>query len=150
MWLQIIKKYTPHVPQFFLILGLLLPYQSTSAAQLDFSQPLEGLIGQAERGRNLVSNKQKSMCLLCHQGPFPEDHFQGNLAPDLSQIALRLNPAQLRARIVDSSQFNSQTIMPSYYKTEGLNRVQQNFKGQTILTAQEIEDVIAFLVTLKP
>jgi len=68
----------------------------------------------------------------------------------LGLIAQRLTAAQLRAQIVDASQFNPQTIMPSYYRTEGLTRVSQSYKGQTILTAQEIEDVIAFLETLKP
>ena len=133
-----------------IVFGLLLSFPLSASAQQEMSQPLLGLIGQADRGRALVSNKQKSLCLLCHQGPFPEDHFQGNLAPDLGLIAQRLNTEQLRARLVDASQFNPQTIMPSYYRTEGLTRVLQSYKGQTILTAQEIEDVIAFLETLKP
>ena len=133
-----------------IFIGLWLSFPSNSLAQQEMTQPLEGLMGQADRGRTLVSNKQKSLCLLCHQGPFPEDRFQGNMAPDLSLIAQRLTAAQLRARIVDASQFNPQTIMPSYFKTEGLTRVLQSFKGKTILTAQEIEDVIAFLETLKP
>jgi L-cysteine S-thiosulfotransferase len=148
MGLQHLICYIPHVSSIFL--GLLLSFPLSALAQQEMTQPLQGLIGQADRGRALVSNKQKSLCLLCHQGPIPEDRFQGNLAPELSLIAQRLNAAQLRARIVDASQFNSQTIMPSYYRTEGLNRVLQSFKGQTILTAQEIEDVIAFLETLKP
>ncbi len=133
-----------------IFIGLWLSFPSNSLAQQEMTQPLEGLMGQADRGRTLVSNKQKSLCLLCHQGPFPEDRFQGNMAPDLSLIAQRLTAEQLRARIVDASQFNPQTIMPSYFKTEGLTRVLQSFKGKTILTAQEIEDVIAFLETLKP
>jgi sulfur-oxidizing protein SoxX len=124
--------------------GLLLSFPLSASAQQEMSQPLQGFIGQADRGRALVGNKQKSLCLLCHQGPFPEDHFQGNLAPDLGLIAQRLDTAQLRARMVDASQFNPQTIMPSYYRTEGLTRVLQSFKGKTILTAQEIEDVIAW------
>ena len=133
-----------------IFIGLLLSFPFDALAQQEMTQPLQGLIGQADRGRTLVSNKQKSLCLLCHQGPFPEDRFQGNMAPDLSLIAQRLTTAQLRARIVDASQFNPQTIMPSYFKTEGLTRVLQSFKGKTILTAQEIEDVIAFLETFKP
>ncbi len=148
MGLQHLVCYIPYVSSFFL--GLFLSFPLSALAQQEMTQPLQGLIGQADRGRALVSNKQKSLCLLCHQGPIPEDRFQGNLAPDLSLIAQRLNAAQLRARIVDASQFNPQTIMPSYYRTEGLTRVLQSFKGQTILTAQEIEDVIAFLETLKP
>ena len=148
MGLQYLICYIPHVSSIFL--GFLLSFPLSALAQQEMTQPLQGLIGQADRGRALVSNKQKSLCLLCHQGPIPEDRFQGNLAPDLCLIAQRLPAAQLRARIAHASQFNPKTIMPSYYRTEGLTRVLQSFKGQTILTAQEIEDVIAFLETLKP
>jgi sulfur-oxidizing protein SoxX len=148
MGLQKLIYFIPHTSSIFL--GLLMSFTLSAFAQQEMTQPLQGLIGQADRGRVLVSNKQKSLCLLCHQGPIPEDRFQGNLAPDLSLIAQRFTAAQLRARIVDASQFNPQTIMPSYYRTEGLTRVSQSYKGQTILTAQEIEDVVAFLETLKP
>lgn len=148
MGLQKLINFIPHTSSIFL--GLLMSFTLSAFAQQEMTQPLQGLIGQADRGRALVSKKQKSLCLLCHQGPIPEDHFQGNLAPDLGLIAQRLTAAQLRARIVDASQFNPQTIMPSYYRTEGLTRVSQSYKGQTILTAQEIEDVVAFLETLKP
>jgi len=126
-----------------------LVLHAQASADIDMPMPLQGLTGSAERGRALVGNKQQSLCLLCHQGPFPEDRFQGNLAPNLTQSAQRLQASQLRARIVDASQFNPQTIMPPYYRTEGLYRVTPSLKGQPILSAQEIEDVIAFLVSLK-
>jgi sulfur-oxidizing protein SoxX len=87
---------------------------------------------------------------LCHSGPFPEERFQGTLAPDLATSASKLSAAQLRARIVDASRFNPNTIMPSYFRTAGLTRVAPQFAGKSILTAQEIEDVVAFLVSLKP
>ena len=111
---------------------------------------LSGQPGDPVRGRALVVSRQEGLCILCHSGPFPEERFQGNLAPDLAASAARLSPAQLRARMVDASRFNPDTIMPSYFRTDGLTRVAPQFVGKTILTAQDIEDVVAFLVSLKP
>ena len=104
--------------------------------------------GDPLRGKAIVASRQTGLCLLCHSGPFPEERFQGNLAPELKASVARLNASQLRARIVNAAHFNPQTIMPSYYQTSHLNRVAPKFAGQTILSGQEIEDVIAFLVTL--
>lgn len=104
--------------------------------------------GNPVRGKAIVLSRQTGLCLLCHSGPFPEERFQGNLAPDLKVSVARLNVPQLRARIVNAAHFNPQTIMPAYYQTAHLNRVAPKFAGQTILNGQEIEDVIAFLTTL--
>jgi len=104
--------------------------------------------GDAARGRIIVASRQTGLCLLCHSGPFPEERFQGNLAPELKASAARLNTPQLRARIVNAAHFNPQTIMPAYYQTGNLNRVAPKFIGQTILSGQEIEDVLAFLTSL--
>jgi sulfur-oxidizing protein SoxX len=104
--------------------------------------------GNPVRGRSIVASRQTGLCLLCHSGPFPEERFQGNLAPELKASVARLNAPQLRARIVNAAHFNPQTIMPSYYQTSHLNRVAPKFVDQTILNGQEIEDVIAFLMTL--
>jgi sulfur-oxidizing protein SoxX len=70
------------------------------------------------------------------------------LAPELKASVARLNAPQLRARIVNAAHFNPQTIMPAYYQVDNLNRVAPKFTGQTILSGQEIEDVIAFLINL--
>lgn len=94
-------------------------------------------------------DRQVGLCLLCHSGPFPEQRFMGDLAPDLAGVGARLSAAQIRLRIVDPGRVNPATIMPAYFKTEGLQRVAPAFRGKTLLTAQQIEDVIAFLVTLK-
>lgn len=111
---------------------------------------LSGAPGDPERGRVIVLSRQSGLCILCHSGPFPEERFQGNLAPDLALSASRLSAAQLRARIVDASRFNPDTIMPPYFKKDHSARIAPQFAGKTILTAQEIEDVVAFLVSLKP
>jgi sulfur-oxidizing protein SoxX len=110
---------------------------------------LTGAAGDPERGRAIVGNRQVGLCLLCHTGPFPDEHFQGNLAPDLTGAGSRASAGQLRFRIVDASRLNPNTIMPPYYRVDGLQRVAANFRGKPILSAEQIEDVVAFLVTLK-
>jgi len=95
-----------------------------------------------------VAKRQVGLCLLRHSGPFPEERFQGDLAPDLRSAA-RLSEGQIRQRIVDSTKVNPQSIMPAYYRSEGLERVAPVYRGKTILTAEQIEDVVAYLTTLK-
>ena len=109
---------------------------------------LTGAKGDPARGRAIVANRQVGLCLLCHSGPFPEERFQGDLAPDL-RSATRLTEGQIRQRIVDSTKVNPQSIMPAYYRTEGLERVAPAYRGKTILSAEQIEDVVAYLTTLK-
>jgi sulfur-oxidizing protein SoxX len=105
--------------------------------------------GDPERGRAIVANRQVGLCLLCHKGPFPEERFQGDLAPDLEGVGSRLSEAQIRERLVDPSRGNPDTIMPAYYKKDGLTRVAPAYRGKTIFTAEQIDDVVAYLVTLK-
>jgi L-cysteine S-thiosulfotransferase len=109
---------------------------------------LTGAKGDPVRGRAIVANRQVGLCLLCHSGPFPEERFQGNLAPDLRNAG-RLSDAELRMRLVDPARANPQTIMPAYYRTDGLARVAPSYKGKTLLSPEQIEDVVAFLATLK-
>jgi sulfur-oxidizing protein SoxX len=110
---------------------------------------LTGAKGDPVRGRAIVADRQVGLCLLCHSGPIPEERFQGDLAPSLAGAGARWSEGQLRLRIADPAKVNPKTIMPSYYKTEGLDRVAPSFRGKTILNAQQIEDVVAYLVTLK-
>lgn len=135
-------------PAAFPALVLLLALTGRAAAG-DALAPLTPERGDAGRGRAIVANRQLGLCLLCHSGPIPEERFQGNLAPDLTGIGARLTEGQIRQRIVDPSSVNPQTIMPSYYRSEGLQRVAPSFRGRTILSAQQIEDVVAYLATLK-
>jgi len=109
---------------------------------------LTGAKGDPARGRAIVANRQVGLCLLCHSGPFPEERFQGNLAPDLRSAA-RLTEGQIRQRIVDPTKVNPQSIMPAYYKSEGLARVAPVYRGKTVLAAEQIEDIVAYLLTLK-
>jgi sulfur-oxidizing protein SoxX len=111
--------------------------------------PLTSAPGDAERGRAIVTNRQVGLCLLCHSGPFPSERFQGNLAPDLKGVGARLSEGQMRLRIVDQGRVNPASIMPAYYRTDGPSRVAPAFRGKPILTAEQIEDVVAFLTTLR-
>jgi sulfur-oxidizing protein SoxX len=112
-------------------------------------QSLTGGKGDPARGRAIVANRQVGLCLLCHSGPFPEERFQGNLAPDLAGAGTRSSEGQLRLRIADPARINPATIMPAYHRTEGLVRVAPAHRGKPILSAEQIEDVVAFLMTLK-
>ena len=123
----------------------LRPYAVTGDAILE---PLTNARGDATRGRALVVERS-STCILCHSGPFPEQKFQGDLAPDLSGSGSRASEGQLRLRLVDASRLNAATIMPSYYRTDGLDRVGTPWRGKPILSAEQIEDIVAYLVTLR-
>jgi sulfur-oxidizing protein SoxX len=104
--------------------------------------------GDAARGRALVVDRT-STCILCHNGPFAEVKFQGDLAPGLAGSGSRWSEGQLRLRLVDASRLDAATIMPSYYRVDGLNRVGPAWRGKPILSAEQIEDIVAYLVTLR-
>ena len=124
----------------------LLPYTVVGDA---IPAPLTGVAGDPARGRVIVTSRQRGLCLLCHSGPFPEERFQGDLAPSLAGVGSRLSEGQLRLRLVDSRKLDPGTIMPSYYQTDGLNRVGAAWRDKPVLSAEEIEDVVAFLATLR-
>jgi L-cysteine S-thiosulfotransferase len=110
---------------------------------------LTGTNGDPARGRAIVLDRRLGACLLCHTGPFPEDKFQGTLAPDLSGAGSRWPESELRLRLVDGTRLNPDTIMPPYYRVEGLARVGNIWRGKPILSAEQIEDVLAFVSSLK-
>ena len=110
-------------------------------------ESLTGMAGDATRGRALVLDRT-STCILCHSGPFPEERFQGDLSPNLKGAGSRWSEGELRLRLVDATRLNPATIMPSCYRIDGLTRVAQNFRGKPVLTAEQIEDVVAYLMTL--
>ena len=128
---------------------LLLALSWSAFSSDDILASLSGARGNAARGRAIVVNRQLGLCLLCHSGPFPEERFQGNIGPDLNGIGARLSEGQIRLRVADPGRLNPATIMPAYFRSENLTRVAPAFQGQTVLTAEQIEDVVAFLATLK-
>jgi L-cysteine S-thiosulfotransferase len=111
-------------------------------------ESLTGAPGDPTRGRALVLDRA-STCILCHSGPFPETRFQGDLAPSLAGAGSRSTVSQLRLRLVDAARLNPATIMPSYYRVDGLERVSSNWRGKPILSAAQIEDIVAYLATLR-
>jgi sulfur-oxidizing protein SoxX len=110
---------------------------------------LTGAPGDPVRGKAIVVSRQTGLCLLCHSAPLPEEKFQGTIGPDLKGVGSRNTEGQLRLRIVDPRIFNPDTIMPAYYRRDGLERVAPAFRGKTVLTAEQIENVVAFLMTLR-
>jgi L-cysteine S-thiosulfotransferase len=110
---------------------------------------LTGQPGDAGRGRAVVADRTVGLCLLCHSGPIPEQPLQGNLAPSLAGAGARNTAGQLRLRLVNPSRLVPDTIMPPYYRLDHLQRVAKTYDGKTILTAEQIEDVVAYLMTLK-
>jgi sulfur-oxidizing protein SoxX len=126
--------------------GPLPPYEVVGDA---IPASLTGAGGEPARGRAIVVDRRLGACLLCHRGPFPEEKFQGTLAPDLSGAGSRWSPGELRLRLVDATRLDPDTIMPAYYRIEGLSQVAAAWRGKPILTAEQIEDVVTFLSTLR-
>jgi len=111
-------------------------------------ESLTGEPGDVTRGRALVVDRTNT-CILCHNGPFPEAKFQGDLAPGLGGAGGRWSEGQLRLRLVDASRLNPATIMPSYYRVDGLDRVGPAWRDKPILSAEQIEDMVAYLASLR-
>jgi len=105
--------------------------------------------GDASRGRALIVKRDAANCVLCHAVPDPAVRFAGNVGPSLAGVASRLSVAQLRLRVADNLRVNPGTVMPSYYKVDGLDRVAAQYAGNPVLSAQEVEDVVAWLATLR-
>ncbi|GAA0578867.1 hypothetical protein GCM10009416_16670 [Craurococcus roseus] len=123
----------------------LVPYELAEDA---IPRPLTARPGDPQRGRAIALDRSKGNCVTCHELPLRAD-FQGNLGPPLAGVGDRYSAGQLRLRLVDGKRINPESNMPSYYKVEGLRDVRREFAGKPILEAQEVEDVLAFLMTLK-
>lgn len=101
--------------------------------------------GDAARGRDVFVERERGHCVICHALASVDAPFQGNVGPSLTGIGERLSAGQIRLRIAQPSLIWPDTVMPSYYRRDGLNQVGADYIGQTILSAQEIEDLVAFL-----
>lgn len=136
-----------------LMLAIAMPAMATADATVladdAVAQSLTGNAGDPQRGRAIIADRQKGLCLLCHSGPFPEEPLQGNLAPSLEGAGSRWNEGQLRLRLMDNKRINPESIMPAYHRIEGLKRVGATWRDRPVLNAAEIEDVLAFLMGLK-
>jgi sulfur-oxidizing protein SoxX len=113
-------------------------------------EPLCGLAGDAQRGSEIASDGSRGNCLACHQLPIPGIEAYGTIGPPLAGIAARLSVPMIRLRVVDTRNINPLSIMPGFYRDPRLiNRPGEKYRGRTFLTAQQVEDVIAYLATLK-
>lgn len=111
--------------------------------------PLTDQPGDPERGRRIVLDREKGDCTVCHAMPLPQRQFHGTIGPPLDGVGSRYTAGELRLRVVDPKALNPETIMPAYYKVTGLHRVLGRYRDRPILTAQEVEDVVAYLLTLR-
>lgn len=112
-------------------------------------KPLGGLSGDVTRGKAVVLDRRRGNCLICHALPAVDEPFQGEIGPDLKGVGSRLTAGQIRLRLIDQSVLNPKTVMPPYYRVAGLHDVAPAYAGKPALDAQEIEDVVAYLTTLK-
>ena len=124
------------------------PLAGTAVVGDAMPEPLTAVPGDAARGRAVVGDRRVGLCLLCHPGPFPEAASQGTLGPDLAGAGDRWSVGQLRLRVADARRLNPSTPMPSYLHA-GERRVAAAWQGRPVLSAQQIEDVVAFLATLR-
>lgn len=129
----------PGAPAQFHAMGL--PDQTLS--------PLTSELGDIERGRDVLIKADKGNCILCHAVPEPSVRFSGDIGPPLHGVGTRLSVAQIRFRIIDASRLNPDTVMPAYHRSENLKRVAPQFQGLPILKPQEVEDLVAYLSSLK-
>lgn len=125
------------------------PVSPRASAGQGLPQPLTDIPGNADRGRALATARDRGNCVACHVIPAPDEATHGNLGPSLKGLADRQNEAQIRARIVDARALNPASAMPSYHRTEGLTRVAKALEGRPVLSVQEVEDMVAFMMTLR-
>ncbi|MBL8698255.1 MAG: sulfur oxidation c-type cytochrome SoxX [Alphaproteobacteria bacterium] len=111
-------------------------------------EPLTAIPGDPARGRQVVRDTGKATCLICHAMPIPEEPDHGTIGPPLAGVARRATAGELRQRIVDATAINPATVMPPYFRADRLHRVLARHRGESIYTAQDVEDVVAYLLTL--
>jgi sulfur-oxidizing protein SoxX len=138
-------------------LGLLLGAGALAEELVEFQivggdcidQSLTGQPGDPGNGRKVAIDRKLGNCLACHVLPIPEQAFHGEIGPDSSGVGGNLSAGEVRLRIVNPKVVNPDTIMPAFYRNDGFERVLKKFQGKTMLSAQQVEDVVAYMMTLK-
>jgi L-cysteine S-thiosulfotransferase len=110
--------------------------------------PLTDQPGDPARGKEIMLDPARGNCLICHPAPIAVVEFHGDVGPDLAGVGRRYDVGELRLRVVDARRLNPASVMPAYHRTDGLHRVLKEYRGKPILTKQEVEDVVAYLMTL--
>ena len=110
---------------------------------------LTGKPGDPQKGAAVVANRSLGNCLACHKISALQEPFQGEIGPPLDGVAGRWDEGQLRLIVVNAKEVFDGTVMPAFYRAEGLHRVRPEFQGKPLLTPEQVEDVVAFLKTLK-
>jgi sulfur-oxidizing protein SoxX len=146
-WAPLLCLLAALLPRLGVAQAEVVPYEVTGDG---IDKPLSAEPGDPIQGRAIVADRRVGLCLLCHSGPFPEEAFQGNLAPSLAGAGARWSPAQLRLRVVDARRVNPASLMPPYHRVEGLQQVGRAWADKPVLSAQQVEHVVAFLATLRP
>jgi sulfur-oxidizing protein SoxX len=111
-----------------------------------FIQPLAAT-GDSVRGREVFVSREGGHCVLCHV--VPGVALAGNVGPSLEGVGGRFTAAQLRVRVADMTRVNADTVMPTFHRIEGLERVAPEYRGKPVLDGQQVEDIVAYLATLK-
>ena len=145
------KRLRTAVGVCMLLASVWVPAQTPMSYEVEQGEiraPLAGA-GDPVRGRAIVLSRESGNCFLCHTFPNAESAPPGNLGPALAGVGGRLSAGQLRLRVVDSGRINAQSIMPAYYRVEGLTQVAANYRGKPLLNAQQVEDVVVYLAQLK-
>ncbi len=124
----------------------LVAYKVVDGEQIPVS--LTGKPGDPAKGRAVAINRKLGNCLACHKMPIPEQQFHGEVGPDLAGVAGRFSEGELRLRVVDSKKLVPDTIMPAFYRNSGFHRVMKKFQGKSMLNAEQVEDMVAYLMTL--
>lgn len=124
----------------------LAPYRVAGDA---IPAPLGGLAGDADRGLKVAVDRKRGNCVACHALPAADASFPGDVGPSLANVGERLSPGQIRLRVVDQTRVVSRTVMPAYYRVDDLANVAPEYAGKPILSAGEIEDLVAYLSSLR-
>ena len=160
-WEEILKFERYVLPVFgaamLAVAGMSAPANVAAEEMVNFSivdgnsipDSLTGKAGDPAKGRETAIHRKKGNCLACHVLPAPEQPYHGEVGPELNGVASRLSEGEIRLRIVNPKYANPATIMPAFYNTEGLHMVQKKWQGKPMLTAEEVEDIVAYLMTLK-
>ncbi|MBT4932681.1 MAG: sulfur oxidation c-type cytochrome SoxX [Rhodospirillaceae bacterium] len=146
-----VHRYAPLLCAAFFLLFVIAATQTFAGEQLNADQPLAGTkSGDAKAGKNVFIHRKKGNCLACHVvTSLDYILFHGEVGPPLDGVGSNLSEAEIRLQVMDPRINNPDTIMPPYHRTEGLNRVLVKYKDKTILSAQQVEDIVAYLKTLK-